>query len=73
MEEKHLLETGEIDENDWEQTPMSGMYCHSRRMVVSALLDYFGLKIGLGTVNRLRNLTFPVKSENDHRAGVSSS
>jgi transposase len=24
-------------------------------MVVSALLDYFGLKIGLGTVSRLRN------------------
>ena len=23
MEEKHLLETGEIDENDWEQTPVS--------------------------------------------------
>ena len=23
MEEKHLLETAEIDENDWEQTPVS--------------------------------------------------
>ena len=34
---------------------MSGMYRHSHRMVVSALSDYFGLKIGLGTVNRLRN------------------
>jgi hypothetical protein len=34
---------------------MSGMYRHSHRMVVSALSDYFGLKIGLGTVSRLRN------------------
>ena len=33
---------------------MSGMYHHSHRRVVSALSDYFGLKIGLGTVNRLR-------------------
>ena len=31
------------------------MYRHSHRMVVSALSDYFGLKIGLGTVSRLRN------------------
>jgi len=23
MEEKHLLETGEIDENDWDKTPVS--------------------------------------------------
>ena len=34
---------------------MSGMYRHSHRMVVLALSDYFGLKIGLGTVSRLRN------------------
>jgi hypothetical protein len=34
---------------------MSGMYRHSHRMVVSAMWDYFGLKIGLGTINRLRN------------------
>jgi hypothetical protein len=33
---------------------MSGMYRHSHRMVVSAMWDYFSLKIGLGTVNRLR-------------------
>ena len=34
---------------------MSGMYHHSQRMVVSAMSDFFGLKIALGTVNRLRN------------------
>lgn len=33
---------------------MSGLYRHSHRMVVSGMLDYFGLKIGLGTINRLR-------------------
>jgi transposase len=33
---------------------LSGMYRHSHRMVVSTLSDLFGLKIALGTVNRLR-------------------
>jgi hypothetical protein len=33
---------------------MSGMYRHSHRMVVSAMSDLFGLRISLGSVNRLR-------------------
>ena len=33
---------------------LSGMYRHSHRMVVSALSDLFGVKMSLGTVNRLR-------------------
>jgi transposase len=33
---------------------LSGMYRHSHRMVVSAMSDLFGVKICLGTVNRLR-------------------
>ena len=33
---------------------LSGMYRHSHRMVVSAMSDLFGVKISLGTVNRLR-------------------
>ena len=33
---------------------LSGMYRHSHRMVVSTLSDLFGVKIALGTVNRLR-------------------
>ena len=34
---------------------MSGVYRHSHRMIVSAMSDFFGVKISLGTVNRLRN------------------
>ncbi len=34
---------------------MSGVYRHSHRMIVSAMSDFFGIKISLGTVNRLRN------------------
>ncbi len=33
---------------------LSGMYRHSHRMVVSAMSDLFGVKMSLGTVNRLR-------------------
>lgn len=33
---------------------LSGMYRHSHRMVVAALWDLFGVKMSLGTVNRLR-------------------
>jgi len=33
---------------------MSGVYRHSHRMIVSAMDDYFGVKMSLGTVNRLR-------------------
>lgn len=33
---------------------MSGVYRHSHRMVVSAMSDFFGVKMSLGTVNRLR-------------------
>jgi transposase len=33
---------------------MSGVYRHSHRMIVSAMDDYFGIKMSLGTVNRLR-------------------
>lgn len=33
----------------------SGMYRHSHRMVESAMSDFFGVKMSLGTVNRLRN------------------
>ena len=33
---------------------LSGRYRHSHRMVVSAMSDLFGLKMSLGTVNRLR-------------------
>ena len=33
---------------------MSGMYRHSHRMVVSAMSDFFGVKMSLGSVNRLR-------------------
>ena len=34
---------------------MSGVYRHSHRMIVSAMSDFFGVNISLGTVNRLRN------------------
>lgn len=34
---------------------MSGVYRHSQRMIVSAMSDFFGVKMSLGTVNRLRN------------------
>jgi transposase len=34
---------------------MSGMYRHSHRMVVSAMSDFFGVKMSLGSVNRLRS------------------
>ena len=34
---------------------MSGMYRHSQRMVVSAMSDLFGVRISLGSVNRLRS------------------
>ncbi|REJ54581.1 MAG: hypothetical protein DWQ51_06485 [Microcystis wesenbergii TW10] len=33
---------------------LSGMYRHSHWMVVSAMSDLFGVKMSLGTVNRLR-------------------
>ncbi len=33
---------------------LSGMYRHSHRMVVSAMADLFGVKMCLGSVNRLR-------------------
>jgi hypothetical protein len=33
---------------------MSGVYRHSHRMIVSAMDDFFGIKMALGTVNRLR-------------------
>jgi transposase len=33
---------------------LSGMYRHSHRMVVCAMSDLFGVKMSLGTVNRLR-------------------
>ena len=33
---------------------LSGMYRHSHRMVVTAMSDLFGVKMSLGTVNRLR-------------------
>ena len=33
---------------------MSGVYRHSHRMVVNAMSDFFGVKMSLGTVNRLR-------------------
>ena len=33
---------------------MNGMYRHSHRMVVSAMSDFFGVKISLGSINRLR-------------------
>jgi hypothetical protein len=33
---------------------LSGMYRHSHRMVVATLWDLFGVKMSLGTVNRLR-------------------
>ena len=33
---------------------MSGVYRHSHRMIVSGMWDFFGVKMSLGTVNRLR-------------------
>ncbi|MBL1209369.1 IS66 family transposase [Geminocystis sp. GBBB08] len=33
---------------------MSGVYRHSHRMIVSAMDDFLGVKMALGTVNRLR-------------------
>ncbi len=33
---------------------LSGMYRHSQRMVVSAMSDLFGVKMSVGSVNRLR-------------------
>jgi hypothetical protein len=34
---------------------MSGVYRHSHRMIVNGMRDFFGVKMSLGTVNRLRN------------------
>ncbi len=34
---------------------MNGMYRHSHRMVVSAMCDFFGVKMSVGSVNRLRS------------------
>ena len=42
---------------------LSGMYRHSVRMVVSAMSDLFGVKISLGTVNRLRKEASEALSE----------
>ena len=39
MEEKHLLQTEEIDENDWQQTPVSV------RNLVLKLLELLGNKL----------------------------
>ena len=33
---------------------LSGMYRHSHRMVVAAMSDLFGVKMSVGSVNRLR-------------------
>ncbi len=33
---------------------LSGMYRHSHRMVVAAMSDFFGVKMSVGSVNRLR-------------------
>jgi nucleotide-binding universal stress UspA family protein len=42
---------------------LSGMYRHSVRMVVSAMSDLFGVKLSLGTVNRLRKEASEAVSE----------
>ncbi len=42
---------------------LSGMYRHSHRMVVSAMSDLFGVKMSLGTVNRLRTEASEAVSE----------
>ncbi|MFN7865383.1 MAG: IS66 family transposase, partial [bacterium] len=42
---------------------LSGMYRHSHRMVVSAMSDLFGVKMSLGTVNRLRKEASQAVSE----------
>ncbi len=42
---------------------LSGMYRHSHRMVVAALWDLFGVKMSLGTVNRLRKEASAAVSE----------
>ena len=34
---------------------MNGLYRHSHRMIVTALKDFFGVIMSVGTVNRLRN------------------
>ena len=34
---------------------MSGVYRHSHRMIVNGMQDFFGVKMSLGMVNRLRN------------------
>ncbi len=36
---------------------MSGVYRHSHRMIVSAMSDFFGVNLSLGSVNRLRSET----------------
>jgi hypothetical protein len=42
---------------------LSGMYRHSHRMVVSAMSDLFGVRISLGSVNRLRTEASEAVSE----------
>ncbi len=42
---------------------MSGMYRHSHRMVVCAMSDLFGVKMSLGSVNRLRTEASEALSE----------
>ena len=42
---------------------LNGMYRHSHRMVVSALSDLFGVKMSLGTVNRMRKEASEAVSE----------
>lgn len=42
---------------------LSGMYRHSHRMVVCAMSDLFGVKMSLGSVNRLRNEASEALSE----------
>jgi transposase len=61
MDEKQLLEIAKINLEDWILTPvvalvsvMSGVYRHSHRMIESAMSDFFGVKMSLGTINRMR-------------------
>ncbi|NCR58293.1 MAG: transposase [Microcystis aeruginosa LL13-06] len=53
---------------------LSGMYRHSVRMVVCAMSDLFGVKMSLGTVNRLRKEASSAVSEavEDAKAYVQS-
>lgn len=54
-----------LPENVWESgygatvvamvSLMSGVYRHSHRMIVDGMRDFFGVKMSLGMVNRLRN------------------